>query len=194
MYQHSLSRIAPHASIGYLLAAFLLLLTFPMSASASRMTDWQCLTSDLRGDPAIREEYIRASQEASRTFQIAPSILVAIKRTESGLGLNPNVTGNNNNGTVDRGFYQVNTEVWVPVIQRLGVNFDASGLYGVRQNALIAGWIWRRQLNRSDVNGPLEAVGYYHKGGGTDARAHNIRRVYKEKFMDHLRVLISRCS
>lgn len=163
-------------------------------AHASRLADWQCLTSDLRGNEQARQEYVSASQFAARTFDIAPPILVAIKRVESGLGLNPMVLNHNTNGTVDRGFYQVNAEVWLPEIRRVGGNVSNDDLHGIRENALIAAWILRRQMNRSDVNGALEAVAYYHKGGGTGPRSENIRQIYKDKFMAELRVLIARCG
>lgn len=175
-----------------LAAAFLLAISVP--AEASRMSDWECLTADMRGNDQVRREFIQASAEASKVFRLAPSILVGIKRVESGLGLNPRVSNANNNGTTDRGFYQVNTEVWLPEIQRVGAQMDIDGLHGVRQNALIAAWILRRQMNRSDVRGTLEAVGYYHKGGGVDARSQRIRQVYKDKFMQHLRAMMARCG
>lgn len=163
-------------------------------ANASRMGDWQCLTSDLRGQEQARQEFIAASRHASRVFNIAPPIMVAIKRVESGLGLNPMVLNNNTNGTVDRGFYQVNTEVWLPEIRRVGANITTNDLHGIRENALIAAWILRRKMNRPDVHGALEAVAYYHKGGGTSAGAERIRQTYKNNFMRELRVLISRCG
>lgn len=164
------------------------------NAHASRLGDWECLTSDLVGNEQVRREYVEASRHAARIFSIAPPILVAIKRVESGKGLNPNVSNNNTNGTVDRGFYQVNTEVWLPEIRRIGGNITTSDLHGIGKNALIAAWILRRQMNRSDVKGSLEAVAYYHKGGGTSARANQIRQRYKNLFMRELRVLINRCG
>ena len=179
----------PKASI-----AACLLLGMASHAQAARLGDWECLTSDLNGSEQVRQEFIQASRYASRTFNIAPPIMVAIKRVESGRGLNPNVYNNNNNGTVDRGFYQVNTEVWLPEIRRVGGDVSVQDLHGIRQNALIAAWILRRQMNRSDVQGSLEAVAYYHKGGGASARANQIRQRYKDLFMRELRVLISRCG
>lgn len=161
---------------------------------ASQLANWQCLTSDLLGNEETRLEYVEASRFASRTFNIAPPIMVAIKRVESGRGLNPLILNHNSNGTVDRGFYQVNAQVWLPEIRRVGGNVSNDELHGIRENALIAAWILRRQMNRSDVNGALEAVAYYHKGGGTGARAESIRQVYKDKFMVELRVLIDRCG
>jgi hypothetical protein len=166
----------------------------PVQAEASRINDWQCLTEDMTGHEANRDQYIRASAEASRVFNIAPSILVAIKRVESGRGLNPSVSNRNNNGTTDRGFYQVNTEVWLPEIRRVGGSMAMEDLHGIRENALVAAWVLRRQMNRSDVPNTLEAVGYYHKGGGTDSRSRNIRQVYKDKFLAELRKMMSRCA
>jgi hypothetical protein len=158
------------------------------------MNDWECLTSDLTGNEAVRQEFIQASRYASHVFNIAPSILVGIKRVESGRGLNPMVVGQNNNGTTDRGFYQVNADFWLPVIRRTGADIDINDLHGVRQNALIAAWVLRRQMNRQDVHSPLQAVGYYHKGGGTNGRANQIRKIYTDKFMAELRKMVARCS
>lgn len=164
------------------------------SMSQASMNDWQCLTSDFRGSQKMRQEFILASAEASRVFKIAPSVLVGIKRTESGLGLNPGVSNANNNGTTDRGFYQVNTEVWLPEIRRVGAQMDASGLHSVRENALVAAWVLRRQMDRSDVSGTLDAVGHYHRGGGKGPGSNRIRQVYKDKFIKHLKVLVARCG
>lgn len=163
----------------------------PVSALASPH-DLYCLTDDLLGSDAARQTYIETTAEAANTFDIAPAILVAIKRTESGRSLNPMVLNRNSNGTVDRGFHQVNTEVWLPELRRLGLGMSESDLHGVRANALIAAWIYKRQLNRH--GDPLEAVGYYHKGGGTSERADRIRQIYKDKFMAHLKKMVERCS
>jgi len=172
----------------------LVALTFSSHSSASNMNDWQCLTSDMTGNEEMRQEFIRASAEAAQVFGIAPAILVGIKRVESGRGLNPMVTNRNNDGTVDRGFYQVNADFWLPVLRRTGANIGIGELHGVRQNALIAAWVLRRQMNRSDVPTYLDAVGYYHKGGGRDARAHRIRKIYTDKFMVELRRMYARCG
>ncbi|CAM3787371.1 transglycosylase SLT domain-containing protein [Vreelandella rituensis] len=163
----------------------------PVSAMAS-IHDFQCLTADMTGDENARQLYIAATSEAARTFNIAPAIMVAIKRTESGRGLNPLVTNRNNNGTTDRGYYQVNAEVWLPELRRIGLPIANADLHGVRANALIAAWVYKRQLAR--VKDPLEAVGYYHKGGGTGPGSERIRKVYKDKFIGHLRAMVSRCG
>lgn len=164
----------------------------PLESHASGVHDLECLTSDFVGSEANLLEYTRATQEAANTFGIAPAILVAIKRTESGRSLNPHVVNNNTNGTTDRGYYQVNAEVWLPELKRIGLDITNDSLHEVRNNALVAGWIYKRQLQR--VTSPLEAVGYYHKGGGTGPRAEKIRAAYKSKFMQHLRTSIDNCS
>lgn len=174
-------------------ATLCLLAPLAIPAQAS-VHDWECLTADLSGSSAARLQFVTAGSEAASVFDIAPAILVAIKRVESGLGLNPLVLNHNSNGTVDRGFFQVNTEVWIPELQRIGTQVQTGDLHSVRKNALIAAWILRRQINRSDVPSVLEAVGYYHKGGGTSARAKRIRKAYTDKFMKQLKVLVSRCG
>ena len=171
------------------------LLTAAMSPKAlASLDDWQCLTSDLVGSPSARASFVAASSEASRLFNISPAMMVAIKRVESGRSLDPMIVGHNRNGTVDRGYYQVNTEVWMPELRRIGADLMVADLHSVRKNALIAGWILRRKMNRSDIHGPIEAVGYYHKGGGTDDASRRIRQVYIDKFMTELRVIVNRCG
>lgn len=176
-----------------LMSIYLLFTSGVTSAHASRISDFQCLSSDLNGHPEDLTAYITATAEASRLFNIAPAIMVAIKRTESGLSLNPLVSNKNENKTTDRGYYQINTEVWLPEINRVGVPFEADQLYGVRENAIVAGWVLRRQLNKRDGDA-YEAVGYYHKGSGTKPKDHAIRRVYQDKFIAHLRTLMTRCG
>lgn len=163
-------------------------------AHASRMNDWQCLTDDLSGNDVVRQQYISASRFASGVFDIAPSILVAIKRVESGRGLNPMVVGHNTNGTTDRGFYQVNADFWLPVLKSTGAKLQIRDLHGIKENALIAAWVLRRQMNRRDVGNTLKAVGYYHKGGGTSSRANRIRKTYTDTFMKELRGMMARCG
>ena len=175
-----------------MIAAILVMVVSHSNAYASRVHDLTCLTADFVGKDTNLVEYISATQEAAKTFGIAPAILVAIKRTESGRSLNPYVVNNNTNGTTDRGYYQVNAEVWLPELKRIGLKVSNDDLHGVRNNALIAGWIYKRQLDR--VKSPLEAVGYYHKGGGSGPRAEKIRSIYKNKFMKNLRASIKNCS
>lgn len=168
------------------------LIPFSSEALASRMSDWGCLTQGMAGSDQARKAYIQAASEASRLFDIAPSVLVGIKRTESGMGLNPMVTGQNRDGSKDRGYFQVNNRTWLPELNRIGLEISEHDLHGVRANALIAAWILRRQMTRH--SDPLTAVGYYHKGGGKDSRSDNIRKVYKQKFMKHMRVLLQQCG
>ena len=168
------------------------LLSSAISSSQASMNDLHCLTQEFSGPDQNRAEYINATSDAARVFRIPPAILVGIKLVESGRGLNPYVTNNNNNGTTDRGYYQVNTEVWLPELRRIGLPIDQDQLHHVRNNALIAAWIYTRQLER--VNNRLEAVGYYHKGGVTGAGSERIRSVYKEKFMEKIRYLTQLCG
>lgn len=160
--------------------------------SAANMNDLQCLTSEFVGPEQNRQEFIAATLEAAMTFNIPPAILVGIKLVESGRGLNPQVTNLNSNSTTDRGYYQVNAEVWLPELERIGVPMDNNNLHDVRNNALIAAWIYKRKLDR--VNDRLKAVGYYHKGGGTGPAAERIRGVYTTRFMEHLRYLNNLCG
>jgi hypothetical protein len=152
----------------------------------------QCLTS--AGSFTDWAGFVTAASEAPSVFSISPAILVATKRVESGLSIDPIVLNHNTNGTTDCGFFQVNTVVWLSELKRIGTQIQTDGLHGIRENALIAGWILRRQMSRSDVKGTLDAVGFYHKGGGTSANAQRIRDKYTVDFLKHLKVLIRRCE
>ena len=166
-------------------------LLLPIAAHAT--DDLACLTSELSGSEAAHAEYVSALQETSQLYYIAPEILVAIKLTESGRSLNADVVNHNRNGTIDRGYYQVNADVWLPVMRDLGLGVESDDMHDVRNNSLMAGWVLRRQLNRFPES-PYEGVGHYHKGGGTGEQANRIRATYMAKFMEHLRRIVSRCN
>lgn len=152
-----------------------------------------CLVSDLRGTETQKSHYVEVLHKTSTSFGIAPEILVAIKRTESGLSLNPSVKNNNRNRTTDRGLHQVNFDVWHPVTKELGLNLSADDFHDVYSNSILAGWVLKRQMERFK-NDMYKAVGHYHKGGGSDQYSRDIRQTYMSKFMPHLRALLSRCS
>nr|WP_298057482.1 transglycosylase SLT domain-containing protein [uncultured Halomonas sp.] len=152
-----------------------------------------CLTSELTGSNEARAEYVSALRETVAVYNIAPEILVGIKLTESGRSLNPAVKNVNRNRTVDRGYYQVNADFWVPVMNKLGLDVTVSDMHDVRKNSLMAGWVLSRQMRRFP-DSPYEAVGHYHRGGGTDSHAKGIRATYMGHFMPHLRRIVSRCG
>lgn len=174
-------------------ACALLALLPSINAHAQSGNDYlACLTSSLSGSESALELYINTLEETSARFRIAPEILVAIKLTESGRSLNPEVVNHNTNGTVDRGYYQVNSSVWLPVLHELGLPLDDHDMHDVRLNSLIAGWILRRKMDRFPES-PYQAVAHYHRGGGNSDHANNIRGRYMSLFMPHLRRLVERC-
>lgn len=162
------------------------------SSAAAQSAHLACLTQDLTGSDSSRAAFISVLGETSQVFGIAPEILVAIKLTESGRSLSTSVTNHNRNNTVDRGLFQVNAEVWLPEMRRIGLEVGNPDLHDMRTNALVAGWVLRRKMNRfpGDV---YQAVGHYHKGGGVDASSERIRETYMRSFMPHLRRVVSRC-
>lgn len=88
----------------------------------------------------------------------------------------------------------VHRPLQVPAKTLVALGFDWRFQRPDWQNALIAGWILRRQMDRPDVGGQLEAVGSYHKGEGEDVTSRRIRKVYVAKFIAELRVLVGRCG
>ncbi|WP_193085855.1 MULTISPECIES: transglycosylase SLT domain-containing protein [Halomonas] len=176
----------------YRLATIILLLLALSPLAHADQAYLACLTDELKGSEAAYDEYVSALNETTTLFDIAPAIMVAIKLTESGRSLNANVTNHNNNGTIDRGYYQVNADVWLPVMRDLGLQVSGEDMHDVRSNSLMAGWVLRRQLNRFP-DSPYKGVGHYHRGGGTSDHANAIRSRYMSKFMAHLRRLAARC-
>lgn len=162
----------------------------PVSAHAA-LDDWLCLTENMKGDLAGRSLLISAVSEAAEEFGIAPIALMAIKLQESGPYLNPSVTNSNDNGTIDRGYFQINVSTWLPELRRIGVPIDENDLHGVRNNALVAAWVLSRELRGRDF---ITGVGRYHKGSGDDARARRIRQVYKDGYTENLKTLVQQCS
>ena len=82
------------------LAAFIL----TTSAHASQ----HCIFNGLTGSAADLNEFKRCTLEASVENSISPGLLVALKRTESGLNVNPSVVNQNADGSVDIGVMQIN--------------------------------------------------------------------------------------
>lgn len=179
---HLISRFA-----GLLL---ILALLAPASAHAA-LDDWMCLTETMRGSDHQRAEYIAASAEASEAFSIAPAVLVAIKLTESGGALTPQVINRNANGSVDRGYYQINTRTWLPELHRIGVSVRDTALHDVRLNALVAAWVLKQERKDRPF---LEWIGRYHKGSGDGQAARQIRQRYLANFTKHLKALVQQCK
>lgn len=162
----------------------------PLAAHAA-IDDWLCLTENMRGDWEGRITFIAAASEAAEEFGIAPAAFTAIKLQESGPHLNPMVINNNGNGTVDRGYFQINVSTWLPELRKIGAPIDESDLHGVRNNALVAAWVLSRELRGRDF---ITGVGRYHKGSGDDARARRIRQTYKDGYTEHLQNLVKQCG
>jgi len=162
----------------------------PAHAGAG-IDDWLCLTQDMTGDDSARAQFIVAVSEASERFAIAPAVLVALKKTETGNGLDPQVIHRNANGSVDRGYFQINVRTWLPELHRIGASIDVQALHGVRSNAMVAAWVLRRELRGRSL---LQGIGRYHKGGGDDARARRIRQRYLDSFKRHLIALVKQCQ
>ncbi|MDP3534192.1 MAG: lytic transglycosylase domain-containing protein [Halomonas sp.] len=175
-----------------LLSVATMFVSSSLYASESVDQRLHCLTEDLRGGPEQRLAYLDALRDASAAFNVSPEVLVAIKRVESSLTLNPGVINHNRDGSTDHGLHQVNFRVWQPVVEELGISLNRNQFHDVYNNTLVAAWILRRKLER--FNGDVfAAVGHYHRGGGRDATSNAIRREYMSKFIPHLREIVARC-
>nr|WP_289073691.1 lytic transglycosylase domain-containing protein [uncultured Halomonas sp.] len=182
--RHTFCRLARFALVAGMLAA-------PLQSAYADLNDWLCLTENTRGSWEARTTFIAAVSEAAEEFRIAPAVLMAIKLQESGPHLNPAITNSNTNGTIDRGYFQINVSTWLRELRRIGVPLDEHDLHGVRNNALTAAWVLSRELKGRDL---IEGVGRYHKGSGDDARARQIRQTYTTGFRTHLQNLVEQCG
>ncbi|MDL4860743.1 lytic transglycosylase domain-containing protein [Halomonas elongata] len=161
----------------------------PISAQAAG-NEWQCLTQSMAGDARARSRFIAAASDAANRFLIPAAVMVALKQTESGNSLDPSVLNHNTNGTVDRGYFQINVDTWLPALRELGAPVTEAAMHNVRTNALVAAWVLRKELEGRTL---LEGVGRYHKGSGTDARSRRIRQVYVKRFSQKFASLQRQC-
>jgi len=95
-------------------------------------------------------------EEVGRKYGINPYLLVAIARTESGLGPRA-VHRGNANGSYDIGLMQVNS-AWLPRLRTLGI--DEAQLYQPCVNLEVGAWILAQNIAR--LGNSWEAVGAYN--------------------------------
>ncbi|MBE0506274.1 MAG: lytic transglycosylase domain-containing protein [Marinospirillum sp.] len=174
---------------------FFLALAFFVPASAAgslpgalfQLPSHDCLHKPLRGTPEQRLEFRQCLDHASRVFSISPSILVSIKRAESGLDLDPSVTNHNTDGTTDLSLMQVNYEVWSEELRRIGISLPREAYHDVCNNLMLSGWILRRHLDRFGGDA-FEAVGRYHSG------TPHLKRIYQTRLAEQARHVVAGCS
>lgn len=153
----------------------------------SRLPSHDCLHEPLIGTPKQKQEFRYCLDGVSNLFSISPSILVSIKRAESGLRLNPNVTGHNTNGTTDISLMQINYEVWSKELRQLGVTLPKEAFYDTCNNLMLSGWILRKHLDRFGGDA-FEAVGRYHSG------TPSIKKIYQTRLVKQARQVVDACS
>lgn len=157
-----------------------------LPSSVFQVPSHDCLHKPLKGTLKQKQEFRYCLDGVSQLFSISPSVLVTIKRTESGLHLDPKVTGYNTNGTTDISLMQVNYEVWSKELKKLGINLPKAKYYETCNNLLLSGWILRKHLDRFGGDA-FEAVGRYHSG------TPSIKKIYQEKFVKQARQVIAAC-
>lgn len=154
--------------------------------SLFKIPSHDCLHEPLVGTPKQKQEFRQCLDGVAHLFSLSPSILVSIKRTESGLGLDPKVTNKNTNGTTDISLMQVNYEVWDKELKKLGVTLPRENFFDTCNNLLISGWILRRHLDRFGGDA-FEAVGRYHSG------TPRLKKIYQEKLVEQAHQVVGAC-
>ena len=113
--------------------------------------------------------------DAAARYQVNPTLLHAIARTES--GVNPRAIGRNRNGSRDIGLMQINSG-WLPTLARHGIT--EQDLFDPCTNLHVGAWILAHNFARLGYT--WEAVGAYN------AVRPDARRTYIDKVRRHLPV------
>lgn len=93
--------------------------------------------------------------EAATRYQVSPTLLHAIARTES--ALDPKAIGRNKNGSRDIGLMQINSS-WFAELARYGI--EESHLFEPCTNIHVGAWILAQNISRYGYT--WEAVGAYN--------------------------------
>lgn len=107
-------------------------------------------------------------QEAGHRYQIDPTLLYAIARTES--GLNPAALNRNRNGSTDIGLMQINS-LWLPELAKHGIS--ARQLWEPCTNIHVGAWVLAQKVRKLGMT--WDAVGAYN----ATTRAKRIRYAWK---------------
>ena len=94
-------------------------------------------------------------QEAGSRYQIDPTLLYAIARTES--ALNPAATHRNRDGSIDIGLMQINS-AWLPDLAKHGIS--ARDLWEPCTNIHVGAWVLAQKVRKLGMT--WEAVGAYN--------------------------------
>ena len=113
--------------------------------------------------------------KAATRYQVNPTLLHAIARTES--GVNSRAVGYNRNGSRDIGLMQINSG-WLPTLARHGIT--EQDLFDPCTNLRVGAWILAHNFARLGYT--WEAVGAYN------AVSADARRAYIHKVRRHLPV------
>ena len=132
-------------------------------SSITKLTPWKPEWSNEMGETCL--------QSAAKSFSIDPVLLLAIIEQES--GFNPMAKNENDNGSLDVGLMQINSQ-WQDFLARMGI--ESSHLTDPCINTHVGAWILNMSIQESsDV---WEGVGVYNAGTGTSAAIVERRKAY----------------
>ena len=110
---------------------------------------------------------------SARKYRLDPYLIWAIKRVETGRGLDGNIVGNNTNKTRDIGLMQTNT-IHLNDLKRFGIT--EHDLKDPCVSLDVAGWMLAKLIKKHGVR---EGVGRYHSGTPKYKNPY-IKKVFKE--------------
>lgn len=109
-------------------------------------------------------------EEAGREYNVSPSLLWAIAKTES--GFNPVAVNHNTNGTYDYGLMQINSR-WYRTLGRERWMKLGDGCFNVRTGA----WVLSQCIKQHGYG--WKAVGCYNAGKNLSRGASYARKIHK---------------
>lgn len=165
----------------------MLITLLAVGLSKPALGDNQCLFDPLTGAPEHLAEFQQCTLSAARLYNLPTGVLVALKRTESSLLVDPQTTGYNTDGSVDIGPMQVNLDVWRTEFRRMkNIEVQAWELRDICTNVYTAAWILNLRLR--EQNGDLfEAIGRYHSG------TPHLKQDYQDRFNKQSRLMLDHC-
>ncbi|MCH9828992.1 MAG: lytic transglycosylase domain-containing protein [Gammaproteobacteria bacterium] len=116
---------------------------------------------------------------AAQHYRIAPELLIAIARTES--GLDPLAVHHNPDGSWDVGLMQINSR-WLPALREMG--FAAESLYEPCTSIWVGAWVLAGNIHRLGYT--WQAVGAYNAGTARSPSARERREAYARRVAHQL--------
>jgi soluble lytic murein transglycosylase-like protein len=154
---------------------------FPLLV-ATTLSATPLLASAASTSPSIPTPWSACFSQAGRYYQLPPTLLLAIARTES--HLNPAAVNVNRNGSRDVGLMQINSR-WFPALQAIGIRPER--LYEPCVSIWVGAWLLANAVATHGYG--WDAIGAYNAGDRQTAAAAQRRAAYALRVSRNLPVL-----